>query len=101
MVRRRYFSHFSPSGDSYIDRIRRTGYMRGAWDWRVGENLAYEWGENATPAAIVRAWMRSPDHRANLLSRRYREIGVGVARGTPTGVVFEARTYDTTFGARR
>lgn len=40
-----------------------------------GENVA--WGY-ATPAAVVRGWMNSPGHRANILTGSFRTIGVGV-----------------------
>lgn len=41
-----------------------------------GENIAYN---QATAAAVVRAWMNSDGHRANILNRRYSTIGVGMA----------------------
>lgn len=48
----------------------------------------------------MRAWMRSPGHRANILSRTFREVGVGIAIGAPTtaGGVLDAGTYTTDFG---
>src|SRR5262245_10148889 len=42
MARHRYFDHNSLSGATFVDRIRRTGYLTGARSWTVGENLA--WG---------------------------------------------------------
>ena len=51
--------------------------------WSVGENLAWGTGVLATPRATVRAWMHSPDHRANLLDRRFADVGIGVAAGAP------------------
>lgn len=44
-------------------------------------------GENAAagqpiPKEVVKAWMDSPGHRANILSSNYREIGVGFASGS-------------------
>jgi uncharacterized protein YkwD len=88
MVRRNYFSHDSLSGHSFVDRIRRTGYLRSARSWSVGENLAWGSGSRGTPRSILSAWMASPGHRANILTRRFREIGIGVAEGAPvrTGV---------------
>jgi uncharacterized protein YkwD len=100
MVRRDYFSHYSLSGASFLDRIRRTGYLRGARRWAAGENIAWGAGRRATPAAIVKAWMGSPPHRANILSRRYREIGIGIARGAPGWSGLAALTYVTEFGRR-
>jgi uncharacterized protein YkwD len=86
MVRRRYFSHVTPSGRTLVDRMRRAGYLgRQARWWAVGETLAWGRGEPAEPAAIVDAWMRSRPHRRVLLGRAYREIGVAVEPGTPFG----------------
>lgn len=62
------FSH----GSAFMDRISATGF-----DWStVGENIAtgYE-----TAAAVVRGWMRSPEHCATILSPAYREVGTGVS----------------------
>lgn len=83
MVNAGFFSHTSPNGSSFVDRIERAGYMRGARLWLVGENLVWGTGELSTPANLVKAWMESPAHRANLLRGRFKEIGVGVQRGTP------------------
>jgi uncharacterized protein YkwD len=100
MVRRRYFSHTSKSGTDIVDRLTRTGYMRGARRWTVGENLAWGSGTRSTPREIVAAWMRSPGHRSNILQRRFREIGIGVVFKSPRGSRQAAATYTTTFGAR-
>jgi uncharacterized protein YkwD len=100
MVRRNYFSHDSLSGASFVDRIRRTGYLGGPRAWVVGENLAWGSGTLSSPAAIVRAWMKSPGHRANILQRRFREIGIGLSLGAPERPEGPAATYATDFGAR-
>jgi uncharacterized protein YkwD len=65
----------------------------------VGENLAYRLGAAATPAPIFRRWMRSPEHRADILSAAFRDVGIGAARGTPTGAT--GLTLAITFGVRR
>jgi len=101
MVRRDYFAHDSLSGQSFTDRIRRTGYMSHARSWQVGENIAWGTGERGTPHEIVNVWMNSPGHRANILQRRFREIGIGVVGGAPEGNPQRAATYATDFGARR
>ena len=62
---------------------RRSGYMRSARRWRVGENLAWGAGGKSTPKAIVRAWMHSPPHRKAILTRSYRDVGLGVVSGIP------------------
>jgi uncharacterized protein YkwD len=102
MARFDYFSHTSRSGASFLDRIRRTGYLRRARNWSVGENIAWGTGELSTPRSIVRAWMLSPGHRANILSRRFREIGIGISFGAPVQAsAHPAATYTTDFGTRR
>ena len=102
MVRRNYFSHVSRSGSDIVDRLNRTGYMRGARAWTVGENLAWGSGTRSTPSEIMEAWMSSPGHKANILQRRFREIGIGVVFAAPRNVGgLPAATYTTTFGFRR
>ena len=84
MVRRGFFDHTAPDGTTFIDRITATGYVRGARSWLVGENLVWGSGDLSTPAALVKAWMESPPHRANLLRGRFHEIGLSGVRGTPS-----------------
>lgn len=98
MVVKNYFSHDSLSGASFVDRIRRAGYLRNARSWSAGENLAWGSGDRGTPEAIMRAWMNSAGHRANILTGRFREIGIGVASGAPLRVSLPAVTYTTDFG---
>jgi uncharacterized protein YkwD len=99
MVRRRYFAHDSKAGRSFDVRIRNTGYLRGARSGAVmGENLGWASGPLATPRAMVRAWMRSPGHRANILRPAFREVGIAVVTRTPGGS--GGATYATEFGRR-
>lgn len=101
MARRGYFSHDSRSGASFLDRIRRAGYLHRARRWYVGENIAWGTGQLATPRAIVRAWMNSRGHRANILNRQFRHIGVGITYNAPVRVAGRAAaTYTTDFGMR-
>ena len=101
MVRRSYFSHDSTSGASFSDRIRLTGYISAAQGWTLGENIAWGTGSYATPASIVRMWMNSSGHRANILRRSFREIGLGIAPGAPVRGYGGGATYVTDFGTRR
>jgi uncharacterized protein YkwD len=53
---------------------------------RVGENVAFGY---PTGRRVVRAWMSSPGHRANILEPRYRLLGLAMRRsdnGTPYAV---------------
>jgi uncharacterized protein YkwD len=81
MVRRGFFSHVSPSGARLSDRLRRSGYIHGKQAPHVGEAVA--WGAHSTPSVIVGSWIASPTHHRILLGRDFREVGVGVAAGTP------------------
>jgi uncharacterized protein YkwD len=98
MVAKRFFDHVSPAGSTMAQRIKRTSYLRHTRAWSLGENLAWGSGGAATPARIVNAWMHSPGHRANILDGRFREIGIGLALGAPSGD--SGATYVNEFGSR-
>ena len=102
MVQQSFFDHVSPSGSTPLSRIKSTRYLEGARSWSIGENLAWGTGSLATPRATVRAWMHSPGHRANILNRTFREIGIGIATGAPVPIDAAApgATYATDFGGR-
>jgi uncharacterized protein YkwD len=100
MVKRHYFSHTSPSGRTFVDRIRRAGYLGAARSWTVGENIDWGTKDYSTPAGAVYSWMHSPPHRANVLRRSFREIGIGVVPGGPQDRGRPAATYTTDFGAK-
>jgi uncharacterized protein YkwD len=52
---------------------------------RYGENLAWAVGRRAAAGNVVRSWMSSPSHRANLLRPGWNRIGIGALRGTFLG----------------
>lgn len=102
MVRNSYFAHNSRSGARFTSRIVKAGYLRNASSWLVGENLAWGAGSASTPRNIVRSWMNSPPHRANILNRRFRDLGMGVSAGAPVqGRGSAGATYVHDFGTRR
>jgi len=96
MVAKHYFDHTSKSGASFVTRIKRTGWTKSRRSWTVGENLGYGTGSYATPREMVKGWMQSAGHRANILARSFSMIGIGVANGAPTGDA--GATYTTDFG---
>jgi uncharacterized protein YkwD len=51
----------------------------------LGENLAWGTGPAGSARSIVRMWLASPSHRANLLRPGFRRIGLGLAHGTFEG----------------
>ncbi len=73
MIVQQYFGHVSPQGIGTAEVIAPTGYKYIA----IGENLAL--GSYQDDAEVVKAWMESPGHRENILSKNYLEIGVAVA----------------------
>jgi uncharacterized protein YkwD len=101
MVKNDYFSHDEPSGRDFVERIMRTHYVLPASRWFLGENLAWGGSKASTPREIVRAWMASPGHRHNILTRGFREIGIAIVPGAPVAGVADAATYATEFGAIR
>lgn len=66
-----FVDHVGRDGRGPGDRIVAAGYRM----LEAGENLAGGYG---SPEQVVRAWMRSPDHRKNLLNPVFNEVGFGV-----------------------
>jgi len=82
-----YFAHDGPSG-SYASRIAQYYPARGRRRWRVGENLV--WGAPSISAGeALSLWLRSPKHRANLLSRSWHEMGLSAVHGTDAPGAFQ------------
>jgi uncharacterized protein YkwD len=100
MVADQFFEHTTPAGVTMVDRILKSHYVREDEGWALGENLAWGTGSYGTPRGAVDAWMNSPGHRANILKRGYRELGVGVVLGVPVSNAAGA-TYTVDFGVRR
>ncbi len=70
-----YFSHTSPTYGSPFQMMKSFGISYRS----AGENIAKG---QATPEAVVKAWMNSSGHRANILNASFTHIGVGyVANG--------------------
>jgi uncharacterized protein YkwD len=102
MVRDEFFAHTSPAGSTMVARIKATSYLHDVVRWTVGENLAWGSGTSSTPRATVEGWMRSADHRANLLERDFEDVGIGIAAGAPVELEDgeSGGTYVTDFGYR-
>lgn len=63
----RHFSHDRPDGKSCFTVLRNRNRT-------LGENIA---AGNPTPEEVVDSWMHSPGHRANILNKDFKELGVG------------------------
>ena len=102
MGRRGYFEHESADGTAFWRRIQRFYGSRGFRTWTVGENLL--WATDRFGAAFaVREWMKSRPHRKNILSRTWREVGIGAVYFASAPGEYEGRAVTivtTDFGAR-
>jgi uncharacterized protein YkwD len=97
-----FFEHASRNGAPFWRRIERF-YPSGRGYWSVGENIFWE-SPDTTGTSAVHEWMMSPPHRADILTREWRDVGVaavhfdaapGAYGGRPVTIV----TAD--FGVRR
>lgn len=78
---KQYFSHNSYNGESFSKRIVRFGYTyKGYTYWKVGENIAWGSGLYSSPVAVVDKWMASSTHRAVILTKVFRQIGIGAVK---------------------
>ncbi len=85
MAKRGILTHRSANGDTVAKRLIRYGYKRtGFSSWSVGENIARATAGtvSATPEGIVPLWMGSTAHRQVILTAKFRDVGVGVARSS-------------------
>jgi uncharacterized protein YkwD len=100
MTSQNFFSH---EGDGTpASRASAAGYMAGARAWGVGEDLFWGMAGRSTPRATVNAWMHSAPHRSVMLSRSFRQVGVGVGQGSPAGADnSNSGTYTALFGFRK
>jgi len=99
MQNHRCFSHQCGGEASLTGRLLRVGYLGGGLSaWTYGENIAWGSGRAGTPRNIVQLWMNSSGHRANILSSRYDEIGVGYGKGTITNKSANGAVMTTDFG---
>lgn len=76
------FSHYA-CGREFTYWIRASGYLSSEC-WRAGENLAWGSGSYGTVRSIFRAWMLSPEHRANILGE-FTQVGIDRDVGTLEG----------------
>jgi uncharacterized protein YkwD len=80
MAGRDKLDHRGPDDQMYHDRARAAGYET---DWEnSSENIAEGPLEFMDAAFTTQAWLESKvGHKDNVLSREWRDLGVGVARG--------------------
>jgi uncharacterized protein YkwD len=98
-----YFAHDSADGSAFWKRIRRYYPSSGSRLWSVGENLV--WSSPSLDAkGALQMWLASPEHRANLMNPRWREIGVSAVHTVAAPGVYnglDVTIVTTDFGVRR
>jgi uncharacterized protein YkwD len=87
MAQKGYFAHESANGGSFFKRIASYYPYRGYDHWSAGENILYS-SPDIDSGAALNLWMHSPEHRANLLSHSWREIGLGAVHSTSAPGVY-------------
>lgn len=78
MFEEQYWDHFGPNGETPWQFITAAGYNY----VYAGENLAKGF---RTSEGVVEAWMASPTHRDNILSKNYKDIGIAIKTGVLLG----------------
>ena len=103
MARVGYFAHESADGSAFWRRIERFYGSRGFRYWSVGENLLWS-SPGVGAASAVKMWMSSPEHRRNILTRQWRQIGLSAVHAPTAPGVYggrEVTIVTTDFGVRR
>ncbi len=89
---KQYWNHYGPNGESPWQFILQQNY-----DYiYAGENLAKDF-ENSTE--VIKAWMNSPTHRANIINPKFSEIGIAIVSGILNGK--ESTVIVQMFGSRK
>jgi uncharacterized protein YkwD len=95
------FNHTCPGEAALTGRYQRVDYLPCGCSWGVGENIAWGPGSKGSPRRIVKSWMHSAPHRANILGSRFEHAGAGVRWGSPNRRGSHAGTYTLDFGYKR
>ncbi len=98
------FSHTGAGGSTHTARMQAAGYdLSGSW--ATGENIALQSAGGAAGLwdevrSLHRMLMNSPEHRANLLSATYKDVGLGIELGqfTSGGQTFRSVVVTEDFG---
>jgi uncharacterized protein YkwD len=101
MVSEDYFEHVGPGGDTPLSRIAASGYIYSSRvGFQIGENIACGTQQLATPNAIVKGWIASPPHLANILNSHFRDTAIGVTTQAPSSLSdgHAGATYTQDFG---
>lgn len=73
------FDHARPDGGMFYDTLTREQKIK---YFSLGENIA---SGQITPEEVVKDWMKSPGHRANIMRPDYNTLGLSIAYNDKTG----------------
>ncbi|MDR1774708.1 MAG: cell wall-binding repeat-containing protein [Clostridioides sp.] len=75
MIEKNYFAHKSPTYGTPYQLMELCGieYIF------AGENIAYG---QTSPQRVMTAWMNSEGHKANIVNKKYTQIGIGIAQAS-------------------
>jgi uncharacterized protein YkwD len=94
MLRRNYFSHYSPEGQSPSDRLATAGrHGFPAENIVMGKNQRSRGINIQLLENFQDRWMHSADHRRNLLNRNYEKFGYGLAIDSASGRAFAVQMF--------
>jgi hypothetical protein len=79
MFKNDYWAHNSPQGVTPWEFFNEVNYQYSV----AGENLAKDFYDTES---MMKAWMNSPTHKANIVHSKYQEIGIAVVNGVLDGV---------------
>jgi uncharacterized protein YkwD len=82
MVSRNFFSHTNPDGKDIFEQLKESNLPYSA----AAENIALG---PRTGKEVYDSWLKSPEHRRNMLACRYTRHGVGRAGNRWTHILFE------------
>jgi uncharacterized protein YkwD len=88
MARSGYFSHSTPTGTRFDQRVRRHYRSSGYRWWRAGENLLWA-SPDIDAERAVKLWLESPGHRRILLAPDWREVGLSAVHTATAPRVYE------------
>jgi uncharacterized protein YkwD len=103
MAARGYFAHNSANGSTFDKRIARFYPMGFHKFWSVGENLLWS-SPDVDASGALTMWINSPEHKANMLNPRWREIGLSAVHSSAAPGTYSGRPVTivtTDFGVRK
>jgi uncharacterized protein YkwD len=102
MAKNGYFRHASRNGAAFWRRIRPVYPPLPGRSWGAGENIVWQSPDLSADEAM-QLWMNSPEHRQNILTPTWREIGIGAVHALAAPGVYQGldvTVITTDFGVR-